>query len=99
MGILNSLFGKKKEAAPAAVEDAAASTCPHAALGPHWDSPADFGKRDLIAFYVCEACGTKFGREEGEAAMIAASQTVKVDMSMRKSVQDAEDAAASADQS
>jgi hypothetical protein len=92
MGILDSLFGKKKEAAPP-VEDKPVAECPHGSLAPHWDSPADFGKRDLIAFYICEACGTKFGREEGEVAMTKASETVKVDMSMRKATKDAADAA------
>jgi hypothetical protein len=47
----------------------------------------------LIAYYVCEACGTKFGREDGEAAMTAAAGTVKVDLSMRKQVQDAAEGA------
>jgi len=92
MGFLDRLFGKKQEAAPA-VEDKPAVGCPHGSLGPHWDNTADFGKRDLIAFYICEACGTRFGREEGEAAMTKAADTVKVDMSMRKSVQDAADEA------
>jgi hypothetical protein len=93
MGILDRLLGKKKEEAAPVVKDEPAVECPHGSLGPHWDSAADFGKRDLIAFYICEACGTKFGREEGEAAMIKASETVKVDMSVRKAVQDAADAA------
>jgi hypothetical protein len=93
MGILDSIFGgKKKEAAPP-VDDKPAAECPHGSLAPHWDATADFGKRELIAFYICEACGTKFGREEGEAAMTKAAGTVKVDMSMRKQVQDASDAA------
>ena len=92
MGILDRLFGKNKEAATA-IEDKPAAECPHGSLAPHWDSAADFGKRDLITFYTCEACGTKFGREEGEAAMSKAAEVVKVDMSMRKSVQDASDAA------
>ena len=92
MGFLDSVFGKKKAAAPA-VEDKPAAECPHGSLGPHWDNAADLGKRDRIAFYICQACGTKFGREEGEAAMTKASETVKVDMSMRKTVQDAADAA------
>jgi len=91
MGILDSLFGRKKEVA-AAIEDRPAAECPHGSLAPHWDGTVDFGKRDLITFYTCEACGTKFGREEGEAAMTRAADTVKVDMSMRKSVQDAADA-------
>jgi len=92
MGILDSLFGKKKQAATA-IEDKPAPECPHGSLAPHWDSTADFGKRDLITFYICEACGTKFGREEGEVAMTKAAEIVKVDMSVRKSVQDASDAA------
>ena len=91
MGFLDRLFGKKQETA-IAIEDKPVK-CPHGALAPHWDSTADFGKRDLIAFYICEACGTKFGREEGEAAMTKAAGTVKIDMSMRKTVQDAADAA------
>jgi hypothetical protein len=94
MGILDKLFGKKREETAPAMKDEPVAACPHGSLGPHWDSAADFGKRDLIAFYICEACGTKFGREEGEAAMIKASETVKVDMSVRKAVQDAADAAA-----
>jgi len=92
MGILDRLFGKNKEAA-SPIEDSPAEQCPHGSLGPHWDSVADFGKRDLISFYICEACGTKFGRDEGEQAMTKAAGVVKVDMSMRKAVQDAADAA------
>ena len=92
MGFLDRVLGKKKPAAPA-VEGKPAAECPHGALGPHWDNAADLGKRDRIAFYICQACGTKFGREEGEAAMTKASETVKIDMSMRKTVQDAADAA------
>lgn len=88
MGILDRLFGKKQEAA-IATEDSPAEDCPHGSLAPHWDNVADFGKRDLIAFYVCEACETRFGREEGEAAMAKASEAVRVDLSMRKQVQDA----------
>jgi len=92
MGILDRLFGKNKEAAPV-IEDSPADQCPHGSLGPHWDNAADFGKRDLISFYICQACGTKFGRDEGEQAMTKAAGVVKVDMSMRKAVQDAADAA------
>ena len=91
MGFLDRLFGKKQGTA-IAIEDKTVE-CPHGALAPHWDSTADFGKHDLIAFYICEACGTKLGREEGDAAMTTAAGTVKVDMSMRKTVQDAADAA------
>ena len=91
MGILDRLFGKKQET-PIEVADEPAVGGPHGSLGPHWDNVADFGKKDLIAFYICEACGTKFGREEGEAAMLRAADAVKVDMSMRKQVKDAEEA-------
>ena len=91
MGILDRLFGKKQEA-PTEIKDQPPVECPHGSLGPHWDNVADFGKRDLIAFYVCEACGTRFGREEGEAAMAKAADTVKVDMSVRGQVKDAEEA-------
>jgi len=94
MGFLDRLFGKKQEVAPA-IEDIPATECPHGSLGPHWDKVADFGKHDLIAFYICEACGAKFGREEGDQAMARAAGVVKVDMSMRKAVQDAADSAES----
>jgi hypothetical protein len=93
MSILDRLFGKKNEEAPTVADDKPPVACPHGSLGPHWDSAADFGKRDLIAYYVCEACGTKFGREDGEAAMTTAAGTVKVDLSMRKQVQDAAEGA------
>jgi hypothetical protein len=92
MGFLDRLFGKKQEAA-IAIEDKSPEECPHGVLAPHWDNAADFGKSDLIAFYICEACQTKLDREEGEAAMTKASEIVRVDMSMRKQVQDAADAA------
>ena len=95
MGFLDRLFGKKQGTA-IAIEDKTVE-CPHGALAPHWDSTADFGKHDLIAFYICEACGTKLGCEEGDAAMTKAAGTVKVDMSMRKTVQDAADAADAAE--
>jgi len=91
MGFLDRLFGKKQGTA-IAIEDKPVK-CPHGSLAPHWDSTADLGKRDLIAFYICDACGTKLGREEGEAAMTKAAETVKVDMSMRKQVEDAADEA------
>jgi hypothetical protein len=94
MGFLDRLFGKKQEA-PIAIEGEPAEECPHGALAPHWDNVADFGKSDLIAFYICEACKTKLDREEGAAAMKRASETVRVDLSVRKQVQDAADEAQS----
>jgi hypothetical protein len=39
--------------------------CPHTALTPHWDQPADMGKSEL-ATYSCEACSATFSNAEAQ---------------------------------
>ncbi|HXH23466.1 MAG TPA: hypothetical protein VNN10_15715 [Dehalococcoidia bacterium] len=63
MALLSRILGKKKEAP---IE---APPCPHKALVPRWDNPADMGKKDLVASYTCSACGSVFSREEGAALL------------------------------
>ena len=79
MGFLDKVFGRKggKEAtadAPAAV----APDCPHGAVTPRWDNGADMGKTDLVSAYVCEACGARFSREEGETLGASAADRLRV---------------------
>jgi hypothetical protein len=32
--------------------------CPHLALSPRWDDPADMGHEDRATAFLCQACGT-----------------------------------------
>jgi nitrite reductase/ring-hydroxylating ferredoxin subunit len=79
MGFLDKLFGRKgAEESTAAAPAAGAPDCPHAAVTPRWDSGADMGKNDLVSAYVCEACGARFSREEGEALGASAADRLRV---------------------
>jgi len=85
MGFLDKVFGRKggKEAtaeAPAAV----APGCPHAAVTPRWDSGAEMGKTDLVSAYVCEACGARFSREEGETLGASAADRLRISEDERR---------------
>ena len=92
MGFLDRLVGRKEEAAPKVDEPLIEAKCPHASLRPHWERPEDFGKHELISTYVCETCGETFSREQGERVMAAVGEsvreTVEVDESLRKSVEE-----------
>ena len=79
MGFLDKLFGRKggteaTDDGPAAV----APDCPHAAVTPRWDSGEDMGKTELVSAYVCEACGARFSREEGETLGASAADRLRV---------------------
>jgi transposase-like protein len=91
MGFLDRLFGRKEESAKVE-EPLIEEKCPHASLRPHWESPEDFGKHELISSYVCETCGETFSREEGQRVMAAVGEsvrgTVEIDESMRKTVEE-----------
>lgn len=80
MGFLDKLFGRKGDKAAAPVEEtpAVALECPHAAVTPRWDSGADMGKTELVSAYVCEACGARFSREEGEALGASAADRLRI---------------------
>jgi hypothetical protein len=81
MGILDKLFGRKGEKqapAPADQPPAVQVECPHAAVTPRWDSGADMGKHDLVSAYVCEACGARFSREEGEGLTAGAADRLRI---------------------
>ena len=52
--------------------------CPHAAVTPRWDSGEDMGKTELVSAYVCEACGARFSREEGETLGASAADRLRV---------------------
>jgi hypothetical protein len=83
MGFLDKLFGRKGgEATPTKetpVEEAIAGVeCPHAAVTARWDSAADMGKTQLVSAYVCEACGARFSREEGEGLAAGAAERLRV---------------------
>jgi hypothetical protein len=81
MGFLDRLFGRKEDKAgdASAVEAPAAdAVCPHGAVTPRWDNASDMGKTDLVSAYVCEACGARFSREEGETLGAAAADRLRV---------------------
>lgn len=68
-------FRKKKDEGAVAAADG--PVCPHVALVPRWDNPADIGKTDRATSFSCEGCGQQFSPEEArelrmtEAARIA----------------------------
>ncbi|HUF53765.1 MAG TPA: hypothetical protein VMR52_08335 [Dehalococcoidia bacterium] len=70
MGIFDKILGKDKEKAHATERTSVVSEpeCPHTALSPHWDSPADMGKEEL-ATYTCESCGAVFAFAEAREIM------------------------------
>ena len=88
MGFLDRLFGRKGEDQTAAKSEeqppAVAQDCPHGAVTPRWDSGADMGKMDLVSAYVCEACGARFSREEGETLTGAAADRLRVSDETRR---------------
>jgi nitrite reductase/ring-hydroxylating ferredoxin subunit len=88
MGFLDKLFGRKGDKeAPTPTDEAppaAAVSCPHKAVTPRWDSGADMGKMDLVSAYVCEACGARFSREEGETLTGAAADRLRVSDETRR---------------
>jgi len=68
------------------------NSCLHVLMAPHWDNAQDFGKHDLISYYICEACGAHLSREEGERTMAratkAAGEGVRIDDSLRKTTEE-----------
>lgn len=63
-GILSRLFGRKEPESPVQAEPTQ-KTCPHAALTPRWDDPADMGIEEKASAFYCAACDTTFPPEEG----------------------------------
>lgn len=86
MGFLDRLFGKKE--ASVAEAEPPAPPCPHGSMAPHWDNPEDFGKHELISFYVCDSCGQRLTREEGDKVMAVAGEAVRIDESLRKTTEE-----------
>jgi hypothetical protein len=81
VGFLDKIFGRKgdKEAPVAERPSASAAVdCPHAAVTPRWDNAADMGKKELVSAYVCESCGGRFSREEGETLGVAAADRIRI---------------------
>jgi len=77
MGFLDGLFRRKGDKS-APTEEKPAVECPHGAVTPRWDSGADMGKTDLVSAYVCEACGARFSREEGETLGASAADRLRI---------------------
>lgn len=75
MGFLKKLFGGgKKETSE---ESPSSAECPHTALVPRWDAAEDMGKTDKITHYICEGCGSRFSREEGEQLIADEEQRIR----------------------
>ena len=62
--------------------------CPHGSMAPHWEKMEDFGKHDLMSYYICDACGIQLSREDGDRAMAEAVQTVRIDETLRKTTEE-----------
>jgi len=81
MGFLDRLFGRKTgtETAPAKEEEMIADVrCPHGSLVAHWDEPQAMGKSDAVSYYICESCGERFSREQGQRFMTEAAERVRI---------------------
>jgi len=81
MGFLDKLFGRKggtQTLPPKEDEIIPDVPCPHGSLVPHWDQPEDMGKSDAVSYYICESCGERFSREEGQRLMVEAAERVRV---------------------
>jgi nitrite reductase/ring-hydroxylating ferredoxin subunit len=85
MGFLDKLFSRKGDKAEAVEKQpAVAAECPHAAVTPRWDTGADMGKAELVSAYVCEACGARFSREEGETLGASAADRLRISEDERR---------------
>jgi len=81
MGFLDKLFGRKggSETLPPKEDEALPDVpCPHGSLVAHWDEPQAMGKSDAISYYVCESCGERFSREQGQRFMTEAAERVRI---------------------
>jgi hypothetical protein len=76
MGFLDRLFGRKS-ASDSDQAEPPPPDCPHVALVPRWDDPADMGKADRVTSYTCEACRDTFSREEGDQLRAAEAERVR----------------------
>lgn len=89
MGILDRLFGRKEDEGAAAVaERPIEEECPHGSMTPRWENAEEMGKMELVSYYVCEGCGIKLSREESERAMATAGEALRIDESLRKTVEE-----------
>jgi hypothetical protein len=57
MGLLDKIFGGKKQTA---VAETTPIECPHSVLVPRWDSVQDMGIAEKATRYMCEACKEVF---------------------------------------
>ncbi len=81
MGFLDKLFGRKggTDTLPQKEDETIPDVpCPHGSLVPHWDELADMGKTDAVSYYICESCGGRFSREDGQRLMAEAAERVRV---------------------
>jgi len=81
VGFLDRLFGRKGGTATASAKEEemiADVPCPHGSLVAHWDEPEAMGKRDAVSYYICESCGERFDREQGQRLMTEAAERVRI---------------------
>ena len=78
MGLLDRLLRRKGGEGGAAGDT---PPCPHAALGPRWDSADDIGDESKVSSFRCEACGETFSPEEGERLRAAEAERLKATLS------------------
>ncbi len=78
MGLFDRLLRRK---AGEGSTEAGAQPCPHAALGPRWDSAEDIGDESKATSFRCEACGETFPREEGERLRAQKAEQLKTTLS------------------
>jgi hypothetical protein len=81
MGFLDKLFGRKggTQTLPSKEHEAVPDVpCPHGSLVAHWDEPQAIGKSDAVSYYICESCGERFSREQGQRFMTEAAERVRI---------------------
>jgi hypothetical protein len=58
-------LGSDKQEDMPDVPEVKEAECPHTALAPHWQEPADMGKPELTT-YACESCGQTFNYADAQ---------------------------------
>jgi hypothetical protein len=79
MKILDRILHRQTEAVTPEAEaaDAPSSGCPHVALVPAWDGPADIGIEAKASSFSCGACGATFTPEEARELRATEAERIR----------------------
>jgi hypothetical protein len=72
MGLLDKIFGGKKQEAVAEIQ----VDCPHSVLVARWDSVQDMGIEDKATRFMCESCKEMFEPAEAQRLRDTLSERV-----------------------